>query len=178
MIEEWRPIPNYEDLYLVSNLGRVRSLDRKMRSKKIYWRIKKGKVLKACKHLDGYCVVRLCRDAVQIDYGIHRLVALAFLDNKENKLEVNHKNGNREDNRLVNLEWVTPKENMYHSCHILRNGRHTAAKLTIEEVKQIIKLYLNGMSAIEIAQMFNVTQGSIRRIYNRQTWKHVLFEDR
>lgn len=171
--EIWKKVPEWEDLYEVSNLGRVRSFDRKMLSKSKYWRILKGKVLKIAQHYDGYCVVRLCRHPIQKDYFIHRLVAKAFLPNSENLKEVNHRNGLRNDNRLENLEWISPLQNVHYSRDILREGRPPGATLTVADVREILRLSKEGLSAREIAERFNVHAASIRRIKRGATWKHL-----
>ena len=103
----WKDIEGYEGLYQVSNMGRVRSLDRI----NALGRRLKGRVL-ADKHNNrGYHTIALWRDG-DIEYKfIHRLVAKAFLDNPDNLPEVNHKDENKENNAVSNLEWCTRKYN-------------------------------------------------------------------
>lgn len=101
MIEEWRPAVGYEDRYAVSNFGRVRN--------------HKGLVMKQSKHRDGYLWIGLASKTNPYNVSIHRLVAKTFIPNPENKPQVNHKDGNKVNNRVDNLEWVTPSENVRHA---------------------------------------------------------------
>ena len=103
IIEEWRPVPGYEGRYEVSNTGRVRSLDRKeMCNGKE--RPRKGRELAHIKKR-GYSLVKLCKDGNVRAVGIHRIVASAFLPNPAALPEVNHKDENRSNNLVSNLEW-------------------------------------------------------------------------
>ena len=104
MIEEiWRDIKDYEGLYQVSNLGEVKSLN--------YHRTREEKIIKPSRHCSGYLQVCLCKDCEQKVLKVHRLVAAAFIPNPENKPCIDHINAIRDDNRVENLRWVTPKEN-------------------------------------------------------------------
>ena len=116
LTEEWRDIEGYEGLYQVSNLGRVKSLARVvMRSdgkpNTVNEKILKDGITK------GYCAVVLCKDRKKKMYKVHRLVAMAFLSNPHNLPEVNHKDENKKNNRVDNLEWCTSLyNNNYGTC--------------------------------------------------------------
>ena len=106
MIEEWRPVVRYEGLYEVSNTGQVRSLDR------FYYRLHKGKVLSPTKDRYGYLTVTLNCNGKSKTIKIHRLVAQAFLPNPDNLPQVNHKDEDKTNNNVTNLEWCTAKYNV------------------------------------------------------------------
>lgn len=117
--EKWRPILQYEDSYEVSNFGRVRSLEREVmvghRSGSKIPALYKARILKPRAHTQGYVTYTLRKDGWSTNHYGHRIVALAFCNLKDlNKTCVNHKNGVRTDNRSVNLEWVSYKENTNH----------------------------------------------------------------
>ena len=113
MEEVWVDIKGYEGLYQISNLGRVRSLDRKVKRKNNSTHILKGKINKNTKSKKGYLFTRLRDTDGNIKtMFIHRLVAIAFIPNPDNLPEVDHINTIRDDNRVENLRWVSKKENM------------------------------------------------------------------
>lgn len=93
-------------MYQVSNMGRVKSLKKKQ-----------PVILQGSYDKDGYLQVGLSNNSKSKTIRVHRLVATTFLDNPENKPEINHKNEIRDDNRLTNLEWTTRKENIAHGTH-------------------------------------------------------------
>ena len=95
---QWKPIPGYEDLYEVSNDGNVRSINPRYKNKSI---------LKQSIGSKGYKIVTLCRKGQQKTINVHRIVAEVFLPNPHNLPCVNHKNENKEDNRVSNLEWCS-----------------------------------------------------------------------
>jgi hypothetical protein len=102
-MEVWRDIPGYEGLYQASTFGRIKSLVRR-----------KERVLKPTVRRDGYASVKICGKKQQRKL-VHRLVAETFLANPQNKREVNHLDGNKTNNSISNLEWVSPSENKKHA---------------------------------------------------------------
>ena len=118
--EEWKPIKGYEGLYEVSNTGKVRSLDHYNTNGKVDI-LYKGKILNG--FLDGknnYKMVMLSKSKTdQKKFLVHRLVAETFIENSDNKREVNHKDGNKLNNDVSNLEWCSSKENKEHA---FKNG--------------------------------------------------------
>lgn len=111
MTEIWKSIQGYEGLYEVSNLGNVRGLDRPFRNKQGI-AMMKGRVLTPFyDSKQGYYKVKLCKDGKHKNFRIHRLVALAFLENPFNYTDVNHKDEDKTNNNVDNLEWCTRKYN-------------------------------------------------------------------
>jgi hypothetical protein len=115
MKEEWRPIAGYLWRYHVSNLGRVKS-----------YCSGKEKILKPGTKKDGYLFVNLSKNGTSKTYLIHRLVAQAFIPNLDKKTEINHKDGNKQNNCVKNLEWVTHIENCKHASKtgLLKNCKN------------------------------------------------------
>lgn len=137
-IEIWRAVKNYEGVYEVSDQGRVKSLSRYVKQDK-HIRLVSERILKASKRNDGYKIVSLCRDGNKYIGLVHRLVAEAFLPNPENKMDVDHINTIRDDNRVVNLRWATRKENLNNEISIKRQGKKKKVKcITTGEVFESI----------------------------------------
>lgn len=124
MIEEWRDVEGYEGYYQVSSLGNVRSLSREVigrsRHNNEYKRNTKATVLKPKRGGNTeYLYLSLCKNNEVKYLSIHRLVAIAFIENPFNKSEVNHKDGNKKNNSVDNLEWMTRSENLKHRYQVL-----------------------------------------------------------
>jgi len=116
-METWKPIAGYENLYEVSDFGNVRSLDRRIpaKIKHVTSRVIKGCVLVKNKKKTGYFTVDLCKDSTVKTTNVHRIVAETFIPKVAGKRYVNHKDGNKENNNVSNLEWVTSSENRLHA---------------------------------------------------------------
>lgn len=168
MNEEWRAIPGYEGIYEASSLGRVRRIValRKARPPGV---LRQHQNNWSCMHLHLY------KDKVATNFHAHRLVAAAFLG--MSSLEVNHKNGDRTDNRLENLEYVTRAENVAHAMRmglVARGERNGASRLTIDAVRAIRSRYAaGGVSYWSLAREYGVTQMAVSKIVRRKTWAHV-----
>lgn len=118
MNEIWKDIPNYEGIYQVSNLGNVRSIT--------YQGTPKIRVLKIKYHHSGYSMVTLCKNKIHKNIYIHVLVAKCFISNPLKKPCVNHIDGNKSNNNVSNLEWVTHSENTIHSINKLNHPPFSA----------------------------------------------------
>jgi len=126
--EIWKPVVGYEGLYEVSNLGRVKSLPRN-------GTIRQERVLRENVKRSGYVNIVLRKNGKPRTFRLHRLVARAFIQNPENKPQVNHKNGDKRDNRAINLEWTTVSENLKHKFSVLgwQADRHGTKKVRCVE---------------------------------------------
>ena len=123
-MEHWKDICGFENMYQVSNEGRVRSLDRKNSAGKHC----RGQIRRLAKNRNGYMYVNLCKDGKPRNYLVHRLVADAFVENPDQKTTVNHINEQKHDNRAVNLEWMTLPENLNYGTHTERANAHRPIK--------------------------------------------------
>ena len=116
MEEIWKDIPNYEGLYQASNLGRIKSIQYfNHTNNKIYPR---DKILKPILNEKGYCRVDLSKSRKIKRHRVHRLVAETFIPNPYNLLEVNHIDGNKQNNKVNNLEWCSHSYNMKEACKL------------------------------------------------------------
>ena len=121
-MEIWKDIKGFEGYYQVSNTGRIRSLDRKIGYRKGRLRNWKGAEKQLVETDKGYLKVRLYMNNKSVTREVQRFVAEAFIPNPENKEQVNHIDGNKQNNNVSNLEWVTPQENTIHSVTVLKKG--------------------------------------------------------
>lgn len=146
MTEIWKNINGYEGLYQISNLGRVKSLERRVRNNKNGGeRIVKEALLNPTDNGKGYKIIGLRKNAHRKNYYIHRLVAENFLKNDENKKYVNHLDYDTTNNVVTNLEWCTQKENIRYSVAHMKKPR-TKCKPTNTGEKYIIRIILSDGS--------------------------------
>ena len=113
--EFWKTIAEYSGYYEVSNYGRIRRLPTIIRYKNNSTRNYPGKIIKQERTADGYLRVVLCKENIKTRFMVHRIVAKTFVLNPLNKPYINHKNSDRSDNRVENLEWCTQEENEQHA---------------------------------------------------------------
>ncbi len=149
MEEIWKDIPNYEGYYQASNLGRIKSLSRIVLRKGKYPFMSKEKVLKPALIPLGYCQIVLHKNGIKKGKSIHSLVAESFLNHKPNghKLVVNHKNFNREDNRVENLEIITNRENT-NKKHIKSSSKYVGVYFYKRVSKWVAQIWVNGKKKI------------------------------
>lgn len=172
--EVWLPFCE-DPAYLVSNLGRIKT------TKKFYNRMHSGKLLTVKSRHDiivgsalskkGYSRVRLGKRT----YQTHRVVALTWLPNPEKLPQVNHIDGDKLNNSVTNLEWVTNQQNRNHAVRtgLQARGSRVSRKLVETDVIEIRRLVDQGMSQRNVAKIFNLVQQTVSRIVRRQTWIHI-----
>lgn len=174
--EIWSDIQGYEGHYQVSNLGRIKSLDRTVLRTNNSPQPRKGKILKLTNSVKGYFQTQLCRGGKRKTKVLHRIIAETFLIRVKDHNEINHKNGIKNDNRIENLEWSTRSKNMKHAFHIgliSNKGKNNAnVKLTEKQVLEIRSL--EGKYLLrEIGKMYNVDLQTIHKIIKRKSWNHL-----
>lgn len=179
MKEIWKPVAGFEGLYEVSNLGSVASLHYKGGDKR--------GLLKPKKHNCGYYSVCLCKDKRKYDFLIHRLVADTFIPNPNNFPQVNHKNEDKHDNRVKNLEWCTAQYNMTYGTGKQREAEKKRGKTNTGRSRPVIatlpdgteELYpsmkefgrLQGMKNNPAGNIIKVINGTWKTAYGR-TWRY------
>lgn len=169
MIEAWKAIDN--GYYAVSNRGRVKRL-------KPGGGATVGRILRPGLNRRGYLQYRLTFDGrVKKSFLEHRLVAITFIGQCPQGLQINHRNGIKTDNRVENLEWVTPRENCLHA---IKNGlfpineRSGMAKLKNTDIREIRNLNKKGISTRQISKKYNVSYENIRGILKGKTWSNIV----
>lgn len=183
--EEWREIAGTDGLYEVSNKGRVRSKDRiinKFNGSVVCAHRFKGQILspfftgKGYLKGQGYLTVNINHKRRKV----HRLVAEAFLCNPEKLPQVNHKDGNKQNNSVENLEWCTNRHNVLHAVEKglrLKGEEMHNAKLNSETVLFIREKYICGdkeHGAKPLARRFGVSPATIRSIILNKKWRHIV----
>jgi hypothetical protein len=163
MKEKWKLI-NSSYNYMVSNKGRVRSLDKKGKNGRFF----KGKLLNLVDS-KGYRVVNICSEGKRKINKVHRLVAEAFIDNPVNKPCVNHINGIKHDNRVENLEWCTVLENNVHCYNMgLNKGRSL-----FDEIQLLtIYTFINKRKTRELCELYGRPRVTIQKIKQGKSYKH------
>ncbi|AZU98960.1 HNH endonuclease IV [Bacillus phage pW2] len=165
MKEEWKSLNGIIEngnFYEVSNFGNVRSIDRTELFKNST-RFRKGKILKYSTGKNGYRKVVLSFSGRNKTITVHRLVALAFIPNPENKPEVNHCDGNKANNNVDNLEWSTSKEN-------IRHYHETGSSQTIISDSEVLWIRENYIprhpefGAVALAKKFNISTSHMNHI--------------
>lgn len=164
--EEWIDIKGFEGLYKISNLGRIKSSKRKINTH-LGFRIKRELILKQKIHPSGYLYINLNKESKQSTFKVHRLVAFHFIINPLNKPEVNHKEGNKLDNRYFMLEWNTAKENSFHKNNNLKKN-NLRWKLTAIDVNIIRKN--SNINKQVILNLFHISKPHLHKILSNKSW--------
>lgn len=156
-IENWRDVKGYEGFYQVSNLGRVKSLDRVVKDiNKDRTQLIKGKMLKPADNGNGYLIVSLRKDNKRKNHYIHRLVGEAFLNDYLSILTINHKDFNRKNNNVSNLEVCTIQENLKYSYE--KNK-----KMTPEFISFLENENKNGKSKTKIMKEYHISWTTLKK---------------
>jgi hypothetical protein len=172
--EIWLPVNGYEGSYEVSDLGKVRSLDRlDSIGRKV-----KGRTMKLCVSDSGYHRVQLFKDGNYQTCLVSRLVAQSFIPNPESKPCVNHIDGHPLNNNVSNLEWVTYAENTQHAVRTgllppnigVKNGQ---SKLTPDLIEQAKKLREMGYGYRKVAKLVGVSKTGITNALTGKSWKYL-----
>ena len=178
IIEEWRPVVGYEGFYEVSNRGQVRSLSWMTKHWQGGQRTKPARMLAQVPHWKGYFHVSIRTPGEEGKAAqVHRLVAAAFMPKPSPAHQVNHKDGDKHNNNIENLEWVTQRENTKHAYEnglCPRGERHPKARLNPEAVRRIRALRAEGTSLRTIAANFGISRGALHNIFVGKSWRHVL----
>lgn len=183
--EIWKDVKGYEGIYQVSNLGIIKSLDRTI-NHSTAGILKKKEMYMSTSSNVGYSTVILSNNGNKKSLRTHRLVAIAFIPNPNNKPCVNHINGIKKDNKVSNLEWVTYSENTQHAFNLglidlnnrdisnyARGENNGSAKLTNIEVEEIrFKYKYNNLSSRKLAIHYNVSKTNILDIVNYKIWNN------
>lgn len=173
----WKPIPGFSR-YHASTEGDIKTFN--------WYGSGREMIMKPAKDKGGYMRTMIIGDdGINHTVKVHRIIAITFMPNPENKETVNHKNGIKHDNRLINLEWATRSENLIHafSTQLMKPKKgelNGCATLTDKQVIEIRKNYVYGKTHKEgetkkqIAARYGTTFSVIKAIVQGQTWKHLL----
>lgn len=169
MKEKWLAVKGFEGLYEVSNLGRIKSI-----------KYNRERLMKTSHQLNGYVKITLSKDNVQYTSRVHRLVADAFIPRQEGRDYVNHIDGDKDNNAVSNLEWVSVSENNKHAFKLglkcakgENNGR---AVLTEAQVIEIYQLAHSGRRVKDIAEQYKISRSSVCHIKYGSRWGDTIQE--
>ena len=177
--EEWKDVIGFEGFFKVSNLGRVKGIDRI-----VYYgghfAVRKEHLRVLGLSQKGYQQVNLTRNGWGKTKRVHRLVCECFIPNPNNYPMINHINGIKTDNRVENLEWCNNGMNQLHAYQTglkkcLQIGEKSVkSKLKEKDILEIRRLHATGnYSLVEIGRMFNIYFSTVHKIAKRQCWKHI-----
>ncbi len=157
MNEVWKDVKGYEGLYQVSSEGRIKSLSRIVVNKRVT-RKSKEKILKPGLGKAGYFIIILSKDLISKTLSVHRLEAITFISNPDNLPEVNHKDGNKQNNDLLNLEWSSKSNNQKHAVAM---GLSIIAKgADCYNAKAVIMKTVNGIELNKFDCIINASKAT------------------
>jgi len=166
--EIWKDIPGYEKLYQISTFAQIRSLN---------FKHSRRKILKQTLDSDGYLIVGLSKDNKCKRLKVHRLMLLTFIGPSPfPKAQTRHLDNNKQNNLIINLKYDTSKENhddkKIHGTNPIgsKNNNHV---LIEEQVLNIKKDLISGLSYTEIAKKYNISKSAVAHINKRRSWKHI-----
>lgn len=170
--EIWKPLLGYEGIYSTSNLGRLR-IETGSNSTPA------GTITIGSKST-RYRKVSLRKNGIRISKDIHVLIAETFISPRPTGMYVNHIDGNKQNNCVSNLEWVTPKQNSRQSVLAGRHHKGSqifGARLKEQDIQLILSLLSNGISCAEIGRRYHVSRQVISHVKNNRSWKHIALEN-
>lgn len=178
MEEIWKDIKDYEGLYQVSNQGRIKRLSGKCLAKGGNYRNLTETILTLFpnKTRYNYLYVNLNNNGIK-QFRVHKLVALAFIENPNNYPQINHKDADKNNNSVENLEWCTGQQNIDHAkannLYPERFGEKAPnCKLTQLEVDNIKERLKNKETGRSIAKLYNISEGMLSLIKHNKNWKN------
>lgn len=175
--EIWKDVPNYESLYQVSNKERIKGVSRIIRNPLKGDCLLEERILKYCVDKSGYPTYVLSNNKFKKTFKIHRLVAMAFIPNPENKPCVNHINGIKTDNRVENLEWCTYSENTKHAFDtgLMKMTKGNDCSWSKVSEQQVLEIRNNKgiVSYSKMSEKYEISIATISNIINRKTWTHI-----
>ena len=183
--EIWRVVPWSNGLYYASNLGRIKRIEGVVRNRPSNidgYRKTGGKILKQKTKRNGYMEVNMYIEPQKSKMCyVHRAVYFSFNPTADFSLQINHINLDKSDNALINLDLVTPSENIKHAYENgkinLPKGRlgesATNVKLSKNDVISIREIYKQTKAVTRIAKLFNISKTQVQRIVKRKSWSHI-----
>ena len=173
--EQWLPAKGFEGRWEISNQGQMRRVEHLGKG-----RFATGYILSPKPDHKGYLRTTLYVDGQRYNIAIHLMVLKTFVGTRPEGNVANHKNGDKTDNRLENLEWTTQAQNVHHAINLGlfsfagAGEQHPNAQLTADKVREIRRLFATEQyTKVALGHMFGVTDANIRAIVNRKTWKHI-----
>lgn len=164
--EDWKPVFGFDDTYRVSSHGRFKRIQTRYGNPS-------DKIIPGSLATTGYRTVSLCCIPPVARRYVHDIVAEAFIGPRPSGYQINHLDGNKLNNLVSNLEYVTPRENLLHAARTGLNPRANNFKLNDELVRELRRRYTETRSHKQLALEFGIDPSNVYRIVTRQQWKHV-----